>query len=150
LTFLSLSLIIEDRSAEAFTQWLRHHPGVEIISRDRSKEYQKGATEGAPQAQQPIDRWHLLKNLREAIERFLSHIQIPEDASEESRLTISPRQKRSSGEHVRSEGSRQRRLALYNQVVELYQQGGTMEAHCQPTADPSTHGPHVHSGPQFS
>src|SRR6266699_6414097 len=118
--------LLEDRSAETFAQWLRHHPGVEIISRDRSKDYQRGATDGAPQAQQVIDRWHLLKNLREAIERFLSHTPVPEDASEAAGLAVSPRQKRTSGEQARSEGSRQRCLALYQQVNELYQQGGSI------------------------
>ncbi|MFL5693708.1 MAG: ISL3 family transposase, partial [Ktedonobacteraceae bacterium] len=118
--------LLEDRRAETFAQWLRQHPGVEIISRDRSKDYQRGATDGAPQAQQVIDRWHLLKNLREAIERFLSHTQLPEEASEDAGLANSPRQKRTSGERVRSEGSRQRRLALYQQIQELYRQGGTI------------------------
>ena len=118
--------LLEDRSAETFAEWLRQHPGVEIISRDRSKDYQRGATDGAPQAQQVIDRWHLLKNLREAIERFLSHTPMPEEASEGVGSEILSRQKRTSGERVRSDGSRQRRLALYQQVQELYQQGGTI------------------------
>ncbi|HEY0755398.1 MAG TPA: transposase [Ktedonobacteraceae bacterium] len=118
--------LLEDRSAETFATWLRQHPGIEIISRDRSKDYQRGATDGAPQAQQVIDRWHLLKNLREAIERFLSHTQVPEETSEDGRLTVAPRQKRTSGERVRSEGSREFRLALYQQVNELYRQGGTI------------------------
>ncbi len=118
--------LLEDRSAETFAQWLRQHPGVEIISRDRSKDYLRGATEGAPQAQQVIDRWHLVKNLREAIERFLSHTLMPEDANEATELMVSPRQKRTSGERARSQGSRQRRLALYEQVKELYQQGGSI------------------------
>ncbi len=118
--------LLEDRSTETFANWLRQHPGGEIISRDRSKDYQRGATDGAPQAQQVIDRWHLLKNLREAIERFLSHTQMPEEASEDGRLAISPRQKRTSGERVRAEGSRKLRLALYQQVNELYRQGGTI------------------------
>src|SRR5579885_2729724 len=118
--------LLEDRSAASLAQWLRQHPGVEIISRDRSKDYQRGATDGAPAAQQVIDRWHLLKNLREAIERFLSHTQMPTEISEDDRLIISPRQKRTGGERVRAEGSRQRRLALYQQVNELYQQGGTL------------------------
>src|SRR6266699_5360683 len=118
--------LLDDRRAETFAQWLRQHPGVEIISRARSKDYLRGATEGAPQAQQVIDRWHLLKNLREAIERFLSHTPVPEDASEAAGLAVSPRQKRTSGEQARSEGSRQRCLALYQQVNELYQQGGSI------------------------
>jgi len=118
--------LLEDRSAETFAQWLRQHPGVEIISRDRSKDYWRGATDGAPQAQQVIDRWHLLKNLREAIERLLSHTPVPQDTSEAAGLAASPRQKRTSGERARSEGSRELRLALYQQVNELYQQGGSI------------------------
>lgn len=118
--------MLEDRSAETFATWLRQHPGVEIISRDRSKDYLRGATDGAPQAQQVIDRWHLLKNLREAIERFLSHTPLPANAHETAGRAGSSRQKRTSGERVRSQGSREHRLALYQQVNELYQQGGTI------------------------
>ena len=59
------------RSAESFAKWLREHPGVEIISRDRGVEYIKGATEGAPDADQVVDRWHLLKNLRDTMKRLL-------------------------------------------------------------------------------
>jgi len=118
--------VLEDRSAQTFATWLRQHPGVEIISRDRSKDYQRGATDGAPQAQQVIDRWHLLKNLREAIERLLSHTPVPEDANEAAGLAVSSRQKRTSGERVRSEGARELRLARYQQVKELYQQGGSI------------------------
>lgn len=84
-------------------------PVSRIISRDRSKDYQRGATDGAPAAQQVIDRWHVLKNLREAIERFLSHSQ----ESEADGLATPPRQKRTSGERARSQGSREHRLALY-------------------------------------
>jgi hypothetical protein len=60
-----------------------------------------------------IDRWHVLKNLREAIERVLSHTPVPEETAEEARQHSSPRPKRTSGERVRSAGSRARRLALY-------------------------------------
>lgn len=64
--------LLPERSAEALAQWLESHPGVEIISRDRGTEYIKGATDGAPEAMQVADRWHLLKNLREALERLLT------------------------------------------------------------------------------
>ena len=62
----------------------------------------------------------------EIIERFLSHPPVAEHAHAPTGLTGSLRQKRTSGERARSEGSRKRRLALYQQVKELYQQGGTM------------------------
>ncbi|RIK25726.1 MAG: ISL3 family transposase [Chloroflexi bacterium] len=63
--------LLPERSADVLAHWLKAHPGVEIISRDRGLEYIKGATDGAPDALQVADRWHLLKNWREAVERYL-------------------------------------------------------------------------------
>ena len=63
--------LLKDRTATSLASWLKSHPGVEIISRDRGNEMIKGATEGAPNAIQVADRWHLLKNLHDALERFL-------------------------------------------------------------------------------
>jgi transposase len=57
--------LLPERTAETLSQWLVEHPGVKFISRDRSSEDMRGAAEGAPQAQQVLDRWHVLKNLRE-------------------------------------------------------------------------------------
>ena len=57
------------RSAESFRDWLQAHPGVEIISRDRCELYRRGASEGAPNAIQVADRWHLLRNLRDVLIR---------------------------------------------------------------------------------
>jgi transposase len=62
--------LLPDRDATTVKKWLDDHPGVELISRDRSPTYAQAATESAPRAQQVADRWHLLKNLREAIERL--------------------------------------------------------------------------------
>jgi transposase len=73
-----------------------------------------------------LDRWHVLKNLREAIERFLSHTQLPNTRDQGTSLQNALRQKRTTGERARSQGSRRRRLALYQHVKELYQQGGTI------------------------
>ncbi len=57
---------------QVFKEWLRAHPGVDVISRDRGASYRIGATKGAPKAQQVLDRWHLLKNLGEVIQKTLA------------------------------------------------------------------------------
>src|SRR5260221_251434 len=57
---------------QVFSDWLLAHPGVEVIVRDRGVSYLKGATKGAPRAQQVLDRWHLLKNLGEVIQKTLA------------------------------------------------------------------------------
>ena len=62
--------LLPDRDAETVKKWLGDHPGIEIISRDRSSTYAQAAAEAAPKARQVADRWHLLKNLREAVERL--------------------------------------------------------------------------------
>lgn len=62
--------VLADREDDTFAQWLRAHPGVEIISRDRSTVFAAGASAGAPGAIQVADRFHLSRNLSEAIQRL--------------------------------------------------------------------------------
>src|SRR6266478_6507801 len=49
--------------------WLAANPQVEVITRDRWPAYIRAATEAAPQAKQVADRFHLLINVREAVEK---------------------------------------------------------------------------------
>lgn len=63
--------LLSDRKAETLADWLIQHPGVKILSRDRSKTYRSGMDEGAPDAIQVADRYHLTNNLGEVLETFL-------------------------------------------------------------------------------
>ncbi|WP_327732749.1 transposase [Streptomyces nojiriensis] len=61
--------VLPDRTSETFAEWLRNHPGVEIICRDRSSSYSRAVKEAAPHAIEVADRWHLLQNLAAAVQK---------------------------------------------------------------------------------
>jgi transposase len=130
--------LLPDRQAETLANWLKEHPGVQIITRDRSWEYARGVTEGAPDALQVVDRFHLLSNLREMLERViernrhhLSGIDLPPRSAEGTEPSAGkepdsrPRQpaRRSPAEVATREARYQGRLALRQQVQALREQG---------------------------
>ncbi|TNC08194.1 ISL3 family transposase [Methylobacterium terricola] len=63
--------LLSDHTAPTVAGWLERQSGVALVARDRSTEYARGASLGAPQAQQVADRWHLLTTMRQAVERGL-------------------------------------------------------------------------------
>jgi len=78
--------LLPDRKPETLAQWLGEHPEIEIISRDRGDEYIQGIAQGAPQVIQVADRFHLLQNLLEVVERLLKRS--PVDLRQAARVCV--------------------------------------------------------------
>ncbi|MEO1509202.1 MAG: ISL3 family transposase [Cyanobacteria bacterium J06633_23] len=130
-----LIALLPDRTAETLATWLEDHPGVEILSRDRSKTYKRGMTQGAPDAIQVADRFHLLHNLEETLERALkSHSKLLKQIEQEqlqaegviaSEVSISEGSvpQRQTAQQQKTAQKRAERLENYEQVHSLRKQG---------------------------
>jgi transposase len=132
--------LLPERSAGSLAEWLKAHPGVEVISRDRAGCYVEGAKQGAPEAVQVADRFHLICNLTDALDRILQRhrpalrpLACPIDAEPAKKPVVPPTSKEpppSSYEH-RRQANRARRLALYHEAKRLLSQGSALSAVAQ-------------------
>lgn len=99
--------LLDDRTAGVLAEWLRTHPGVEVIARDRAEAYAEGARAGAPDARQVADRFHLLQNASAAMEEVLRSRRRRIEYLEESESVVAARAVR----RARWEDVRRRRAA---------------------------------------
>ncbi len=118
--------LLPDRSAATLIQWLKLHPEVEVVSRDRSTEYTRAISQGAPKAVQVADRWHVIKNWKEVLERiFQRHYAGLMQRLKESGLLFAHRrnQATSANHRAAAKAARDRRIARYDEIKGLEDQG---------------------------
>jgi transposase len=142
--------LLPDRAVATATTWFKEHPDIKIVSRDRGADYATAASQGAPQAVQVADRWHIVHNLSEVLSlvfehsraqlRIVSQLLVPprgqekdqqrqEDAAQVGFSSLTPS---ASGQPYRApfiqqvqRARHESRLKRYEQMVELQQQGMT-------------------------
>jgi transposase len=122
--------LLPDRATNTVETWLRKRCGIKVVTRDRYTNYAKGVTNGAPNACQVADRWHLLKNMGDAIRKFLERkrqqlrreeIACAEKAGKEQ---VGTGESQLSTEHC----SKDRRFSKLNEIKQLYANGTPIRA----------------------
>jgi transposase len=121
--------LLPDRKTETAKIWMQRHPEIHLVTRDRGGDYASAASLGAPQAAQSADRFHLVKNLTEAVQKAL----VPCRAEFQRELKRAEPPEPQTGEEpvyalVTSDGQpysahQAERFERYQQVVALREQG---------------------------
>jgi transposase len=127
--------LLPDRKTETAAHWMYQQPDLAVVSRDRGGEYAAAAREGAPQAIQCADRFHLVKNLTEAFQVLLARCQAEifaakkqdEPSQNEQNLPLIAIEEWRPPEPAHVEkvrmARRSGRYARYQRVVALHEQG---------------------------
>ena len=144
--------LLPDASATTLASWLQDHPAVKVIARDRAGTFAEGARQGAPDAVQVADRFHLMQNLRTAIEEILKQMvevrQVAAQALAEQTNQLQPKAAIATPDYDSAntalplpdmqrardpyrkrvqEQRRAQRLARYEQILGLHQAGALQQ-----------------------
>lgn len=127
--------LLPDREASTVAAWFAQHAQIRVATRDRAGAYAQAIRQGAPAAVQVADRWHLLKNFGETLERWLSRFgpalretarQPQEDCAPPPTAKVEPGQIKAKD--LASQHRRARRLVGYEDVIRLHAQGMSVSA----------------------
>lgn len=116
--------LLPDRESCSVEKWLADHPGIKVVTRDRFSNYSKGVSMGAPTCKQVADRWHLLKNLGDAVKKLLERKRQELRRAEVAR--ISKRQKKNPAETtfiLEAKESPSKRMAQMQEIKKLIASG---------------------------
>jgi transposase len=118
--------LLGDRSVETSKAWLRKHAEIDLVSRDRGKIFREAATDGAPQAKQVVDRFHLQKNFAEALEKFFrKQERVLKKATRGSTGRAHPAARTTVPEKISQErrARHRQRVRLHKRIWKLYREG---------------------------
>lgn len=128
--------VLPDRTADTSAAWMVAHPEIELVSRDRGGDYAAAARKAVLAATQTADRFHLLKNLGEALESVLArhlaaHRKRQIETARATLILAKPTQEPPNvlpKNVALSQAKREERLAQYQYVVALREQGFSQTA----------------------
>ncbi|MGW6860771.1 ISL3 family transposase [Streptomyces xanthophaeus] len=119
--------VLPDHTAETFATWLRRHPHIGTVCRDRGGAFAEGAERGQPGIPQVADRWHLLHNLATGLEKTVTRHRSCLKASEpEPALEVSLA--RASSTPGEESGYERKIREPHHEVQTLFRQDLTIDA----------------------
>ena len=84
--------LLEGRDENTLKEWLQQNKHITVVTRDRASAYAKAIEEILPDCMQIADRFHLHKNLMEAVNKVLGRtipeiVEVPVEENRDSLLT---------------------------------------------------------------